>query len=95
MHYWLGLVLLGIGWNFLFVSGTALLPQSYRESERFSVQGFNDFVVFGLQALASLSSGYVIYRFGWEWLVVLAAPLLLVLLYSVWAWRRSQSATLG
>lgn len=94
MHYWLGLVLLGVGWNFLFVSGTALLPQSYRQSERFSVQGFNDFVVFGLQALASLSSGYVIYRFGWEWLVVLAAPLLLVLLYSVWAWRRSQRATL-
>jgi len=37
-NYWLALILLGVGWNFLFISGTALLPQSYAEQERFKVQ---------------------------------------------------------
>jgi len=78
MHYWGGLVLLGLGWNFLFVSGTVLLPSSYRSEERFKVQGFNDFFVFGLQAFASLSSGVVIYSLGWNSLVVFALPLLLI-----------------
>jgi len=95
MHYWLGLVLLGVGWNFLFVSGTALLPQSYLASERYRVQGLNDFVVFGVQAVASLSSGYVIFQLGWNALVLLAAPMLLIQLLALlnWRFRKSASAT--
>ena len=90
MHYWLGLVLLGIGWNFLFVAGTALLPRSYRNSERFKVQGLNDFVVFSFQAVASLSSGVVIYQFGWSVLVLLALPLMLLQVLSLWVWRQTE-----
>ncbi|MEZ5290972.1 MAG: MFS transporter [Vicinamibacterales bacterium] len=64
-HYLIGLVLLGVGWNFLFVGGTTLLTTSYAPSERFRAQGMNDFVVFGAQAMASLLAGPVITRFGW------------------------------
>ena len=57
MHYFGSMVLLGVGWNFLFLGGTTLLTQSYRMSERFKVQATNDFMIFGLQAVGSLG-GY-------------------------------------
>ena len=50
LNYWSALVLLGIGWNFLFLSGTNLLPYGYRPHERFRVQSANDFLVFSVQA---------------------------------------------
>jgi MFS family permease len=78
MHYWGGLVLLGLGWNFLFVSGTLLLATTYEASERFKAQGFHDFFVFCSQAFASLSSGLVIYSFGWNVLVLLALPFVIL-----------------
>jgi MFS family permease len=80
MHYWWALVLLGVGWNFLFLGGTTLLTQTYRPAERFRVQALNDFVVFSLQATAALGSGLVLVQFGWDWLVGLSLPLLLILI---------------
>lgn len=78
MHFWGGLVLLGLGWNFLFVSGTLLLATTYTAEERFKAQGFHDFFVFASQALASLSSGVVIYSLGWSALVLLALPFIII-----------------
>jgi len=89
MHYWVGLVLLGLGWNFLFISGTVLLPGSYHMAERFKVQGFNDFFVFGFQALAALSSGLIVYSLGWSILLALALPLLLIQLIAIYCWKRA------
>jgi MFS family permease len=66
LHYWFSLLLLGIGWNFLFVGGTSLLLQSYRPEERFTAQATNDFVVFGVAALASLLAGSVVHLAGWN-----------------------------
>lgn len=66
LHYWGALVLLGVGWNFLFVGGTTLLVGAYRSEERFRVQGINDFSVFGISALASLLGGAVLLQLGWE-----------------------------
>lgn len=66
MHYWWGLVLLGIGWNLLFVAGTALLTTTYRPTERFRAQAVNEFSVFGTQALASLLAGPAIHALGWR-----------------------------
>ena len=91
MHYWGGLVFLGLGWNFLFVSGTVLLPQSYQDEERFKVQGFNDFFVFGFQAIASISSGIVIFNFGWDQLVLVALPFLLLQLAVLIIWKHKAS----
>lgn len=48
-NYWVSLVLLGVGWNSLFIGATTLFPQSYKPSERFKVQAVNDFVIFGVQ----------------------------------------------
>ncbi|GJM11835.1 MAG: MFS transporter [Pseudohongiella sp.] len=77
--YWGTLVFLGVGWNFLFLGGTTLLTQSYRASERFKVQAINDFLVFGLQALGSLSAGILLAGIGWSGVMVFALPLLLLL----------------
>ena len=56
-HFWLALVLLGIGWNFGFIGGTALVTETYRPEEKEKVQALNDFLIFGVVALASFSSG--------------------------------------
>ena len=86
--YWTGLVLLGLGWNLLFIGATVLLTRSLDAAERFRGQGLNDFMVFGSQALASLAAGAVLHRFGWVAMNLAAAPLLLVLLVLL-ARRRS------
>jgi len=80
MHYWGALVLLGVGWNFLFVGGTTLLVGAYRPSERFRVQAFNDFSVFGVSALASLLGGAVLLELGWETVLIAATVPLVVML---------------
>lgn len=69
-NYWVALVLLGIGWNFLFVGGTSLLPQSYHPHERFRVQGMNEFLVFACQATAALSAGLMLHWLGWKVLLM-------------------------
>ena len=69
IHYWLSMVLLGIGWNFLFLSGTNLLPYGYRPEERFRVQSVNDFLVFSVQAIAALGSGWFLYHWQWQGLL--------------------------
>ena len=84
MHYWFALVLLGVGWNFLFVGGTTLLVSSYRPSERFRAQAVNDFSVFGTSALASLLAGSLLLQLGWSIVLLLAVPPLLAMLALLW-----------
>ncbi len=78
LHYWIALIALGIGWNFLFVGGTTLLTYVYQPQERFGVQAVNDFFVFGFQAIASLASGVLMHAFGWNMIQYFSIPLLLV-----------------
>ncbi len=94
MHYWWGLVLLGVGWNLLFVSGTTLLTTTYRSSERFRAQAVNEFAVFGTQAMASLLAGPAIHWLGWRSLNAAAlAPLVLfVLALLAWPLQRSRNS---
>ena len=86
-HYGGALLLLGVGWNLLFLSGTTLLPQAYREEERFGAQAFNDSCVFGTQALASLAAGGVLAWLGWDGLMWLALPLIALHLTAMAVWR--------
>jgi MFS family permease len=79
-HYWLGLVLLGVGWNFLFVSATALLSRGYRPEERFRAQGFNDLMVYSFQAASSFGAGVLIFSSGWQLVNLSILPVLLVML---------------
>jgi len=92
-HYLWALLLLGVGWNFLFVGGTALLPRGYRDAERFRVQGLNDILVFGSQATASLSAGAVFAWVGWSGLVMVAVPFLIVQGILVTLWLARNKAT--
>ncbi|KZY74682.1 hypothetical protein A3742_00090 [Oleiphilus sp. HI0071] len=87
INFYVSLILLGVGWNLLFVSGTSLLPLSYKEGEEFKVQGVNDFMVFGLQAIAALSSGVIVYSFGWVVLLFSALPVLLIQLLLLVFWQ--------
>jgi MFS family permease len=80
MHYWWALVLLGIGWNFLFLTGTSLLPQSYNPCERHKVQATNDFILFGFQAFASLMAGWILFSGGWNYLVLSSLPFIVILI---------------
>lgn len=77
-HYWVALALLGVGWNFLYIGGTAMLTLTYSIAERFKAQAVNEFGVFGTSAAASLLAGTVMYYYGWHTLVLLPIPLLLV-----------------
>ena len=75
-NYWVSLILLGVGWNFLFIGGTTLLPQSYQPAERFKVQAINEFFVFGTQALAALSAGWFVFAVGWETMLTFTLPII-------------------
>ena len=82
-HFWIGLALLGVGWNFAFVGATTMVTACHRANERNKVQAFNDFLVFGSMAIGSFSSGQLLASFGWTMVnevvfpVVLAAAALL------------------
>jgi MFS family permease len=76
MHFWWALLLLGVGWNFLYIGGTTLLTETYRPSEKAKAQGFNDFLVFAAQAASSLTAGWMLTREGWQMLNLLALPLI-------------------
>jgi MFS family permease len=65
-NYLIALIFLGLGWNFLFISGTSLLVLSYRDEEKFKAQGFNDLIVYTVQAIASLSAGVFISLTSWK-----------------------------
>jgi MFS family permease len=89
--YWWALVLLGVGWNLLFVGATTLLSRQAGSAERFRLQAINDFAVFGTTALASLAAGVVMSRFGWNTLVRSTFPAVgvLALVVSLY-WLRSR-----
>jgi len=78
LHYWVALILLGVGWNFLYVGATTMLTLTYRMSERFRAQALNDLCVFGMAGAASLMAGAVMYHYGWRVLVASPLPVLLV-----------------
>ena len=85
LGFWGQLVMLGIGWNFLFISGTALLPTTYREGEQYRAQALNDSVVFGTQAIASLSAGWAISAVSWQTVMLLClVPMAVMIAMLVW-----------
>lgn len=80
LNFLSALILLGVGWNFAFIGGTTLLTQTYRPSEQLKVQAINEFSIFGLVAVASLSAGWLYDRFGWVTLNLSVVPLLVIAL---------------
>jgi MFS family permease len=77
-HFWLSLVLLGLGWNFMYVGGTTLLTGIHRPNEKAKTQGMHDFLVFGITAVSSFSSGMLLKANGWQMLNYVALPFLML-----------------
>jgi MFS family permease len=65
-HFWATLVVLGVGWNFAFVGASALVLETHLPQEKNKVQAFNDFLVFGMMAIGSFSSGQLLASYGWS-----------------------------
>jgi len=81
-NYMIALIFLGLGWNFLFISGTSLVVTTYKEEEKFKAQGVNDLIVFTTMALASLSAGISLSLTSWTTMNLLCIPFLVLIIYS-------------
>jgi MFS family permease len=75
-HFWLSLLLVGVGWNLMFVGGSTLVTRTYAPGERTKAQAANDFLIWATVAVTSLSSGQLLHRHGWRSILVTAGPLL-------------------
>jgi MFS family permease len=73
-HFWLSLILLGLGWNFGFVGASTLVLECHRPEERTKVQSFNDFVVFGSMVIGSFASGGLLTAYGWNAVCLVTLP---------------------
>ena len=82
INYLIALIFLGFGWNFLFISGTSLLVLSYREDEKFKAQGFNDLIVYSIQAAASLSAGIFLTLTSWKTMNLICIIFLITIILS-------------
>lgn len=91
VHFWVSLILLGIGWNFGFIGATAMVTDCHTPAERGKAQGANDFLIFGTVAAASFFAGALLHASGWQtinWLIFPAVALILVPLL----WQAARSA---
>jgi MFS family permease len=86
----------GLGWNFTFVGGSALLTRTYEPAERAKVQASHDFTVYATTATAAALAGFLQQRAGWTVLNLAAIPLMAtVVTATVWLAlhrRREQAA---
>lgn len=87
-HFWVTLVLLGLGWNFGFVGSLAMVLECHRHEEKARVQALNDFAVFGTMAVGSFLSGGLLSAFGWNTVLVLSFVPLLIAVSALFAFSR-------
>jgi MFS family permease len=85
-NFWGALVLLGVGWNFAFIGATTLVTECHGPDERNKVQAVNDFLIFGSMAIASLSSGALLARYGWTAVTELVFPVVIAAAVLLVAW---------
>jgi MFS family permease len=92
-HFLGALLLLGIGWNFLYIGGTTLFTKAYRPEEKTRAQGLLDTGVYAVMTLTSFSSGALVTTGGWRWMnfasLVPIALCAMALAGLAWAQRRS------
>jgi MFS family permease len=92
-HFWWAMVVLGVGWNFLYIGGTTLLTETYRPEERAKAQGANDQAIFIMMVISSFTSGMTVTTAGWERVNLFAAPMVaLVAVALVWFMVRQRAA---
>jgi len=90
-HFRAALVVLGVGWNFMFIAATGLFSQSYQAQNKAKAQAFNEFVVFGCVTVTALLSGWLESTVGWQNLNVYVLPFVLaVILLFAFSVRKSR-----
>ncbi len=87
-HFWAALALLGVGWNFMFISATQLVTHAYRPAEKAKSQAANEFLVFGMVTLSAFSSGWLESTLGWQMLNTLMIPVLIWALLVMFVYRK-------
>jgi MFS family permease len=93
MHFVGALMVLGVGWNFLYIGGTTLFTQSYRAEEKTQAQAAMDTTVAATMALTSFSSGALVTTGGWQWMNLGSlVPMAIAALAIVWLARVRSSA---
>jgi MFS family permease len=93
-QFWCALVLLGVGWNFLYIGGTTLLTETYRPEERARAQGTNEQAIFIMMAISSFTSGMTVTTAGWARVNLFALPLVAVVgIALLWFSFRQPKAT--
>lgn len=93
-HFWVALIFLGLGWNFLFIGGTTLLTECYAETEKSRTQAANDFIVFSTVSITALSSGALHHHYGWNFVNLCVIPFILLCGWSaVWLTKHRNKAT--
>ncbi len=95
-HFWAALLILGVGWNFMFIGGSSLLTDTYIGAESAKAQAFNDFVVFSAAAASSFGAGALLHTFGWQLVNYAVVPLIVVALAAhawLWFYRRGSQVT--
>lgn len=91
-NFWAANLVLGIGWNFLFIGATSLLTRAYRPEERGKVQALNDFLIFGTVAVSAFASGALLSGVGWAMVQVAMIPFVAVAAGAVLWWSRQAPA---
>ena len=90
-HFWAALLLLGVGWNFMFIGGTSLLTETYKPEESAKAQALNDFVVFSSAACASFSAGALLHLIGWQQVNYAVIPMIMLALgLHLWLWTQNR-----
>jgi len=91
-NFWAANVVLGIGWNFLFIGATTLLTRTYHAEEKGKVQALNDFLVFGTVAMSSFASGALLSGVGWGMVQIAIMPFVAIAAGAVLWWRQRMPA---
>lgn len=89
-HFYLALILLGVGWNFGFIGATSMITDTYEPHEKNKAQGANDFILFGTVAMASLMSGFSLNNMGWDFMNWIVFPIVGICLVSLW-WLKGRA----
>lgn len=90
-HFWTAVTLIGVGWNFAFIGATTIVTQCHRPEERYRVQSFNDFLIFGSMTISSFASGALLAQLGWTFVnVVVLPPVLIAVTLLIWLTLRER-----
>ncbi|MFS1425794.1 MFS transporter [Vibrio splendidus] len=90
-HFRAALVVLGVGWNFMFIAATGLFSQSYQSQNKAKAQAFNEFIVFGCVTITAMLSGWLESTAGWQNLNIYVLPFVLaVILLFAFSARKSR-----